>query len=97
MQFATCFVIFRHNFINQRISLSVLVGDIRIELSHSNALYSHFHFSNRCFSRKKFIIIFFSISVLQIALFYVAVLAGLLHRFPVSFSQVRTFTLIYFS
>lgn len=28
---------------------------------------------------------------LQIALFYVAVLAGLLHRFPVSFSQVRTF------
>lgn len=25
---------------------------------------------------------------LQIALFYVAVLAGLLHRFPVSFSQV---------
>lgn len=30
---------------------------------------------------------------LQIALFYVAVLAGLLHRFPVSFSQVRIFIL----
>lgn len=27
--------------------------------------------------------------LLQIALFYVALLAGLLHRFPVSFSQVQ--------
>lgn len=33
-------------------------------------------------------------SVLQIALFYVAVLAGLLHRFPVSFSQVWTIMLL---
>ena len=33
---------------------------------------------------------FSSLFALQIALFYVAVLAGLLHRFPVSFSQVWT-------
>ncbi len=33
--------------------------------------------------------VYVCIYILQVALFYVAVLAGLLHRFPVRFSQVR--------
>lgn len=89
-----CFVIFRHILINPTICLSVSVSYIRIKLGHCNALYFYFDLATSVSQEKNFIIFFFSLSVLQIALFYVAVLAGLLHRFPVSFSQVRIFVLL---